>query len=74
MYIFVFWGEIKANVCLQEPAPASGWQYYLQALADIPFSGQRQLPQAEAFTLPQRICFGKLGLESAPWFILGSGV
>jgi len=36
-------------VCLQEPAPAGGCLFYLQALAHIPFSGYRLISQAEDF-------------------------
>lgn len=56
MYICIFWGEVKANVCWQEPALTGGWGCYLQALADTPFSGQRLIPDTEAFIGLQGIC------------------
>lgn len=71
--ICIFWGEIKANMCWQEPALTGGCGCYLQALADTPFSGQRLIPETGAFIELQGI-FQKLHQTRAPKFILGGSV
>lgn len=73
MGICILWGEIKADMCFQEPALVGGWRCYLQALADIPSSGRRLIPQTEAFTGPQRICFQKLPSEQSSQVHFGRG-
>lgn len=74
MYICIFWGEIEANMCWQEPAPTGGYGCYLQALADTPFSGQRLIPETEAFLGLQGICSRNSHQTMAPKFILGGSV
>ena len=63
MYLFLFWGERKANVFAGTCPGGWGGRCYLQAHADTLLSGQRLMFQAEAFTRPQGICFGKLASE-----------